>query len=127
MRMFAVLRKYTKSHEWIEFDTTTNIGTMGISDHAQAELGDIVHVDLPAVGDEFGRAEAITCVESVKTAADVYQPCDGEVLEVNPDVEADGAAVNEDAEGKGWLMKIRITDVKQLDDLMSEAEYKASF
>ena len=125
-RMFAVVRKFTKSHEWIEYDTETEIGTMGITEHAQGELGDIVHVDLPEVGLEFSASDAISCVESVKTAADIYQMCDGEVLEVNEDVESEAALVNEDAEGKGWLMKIKITDASQLKHLMDEEEYRST-
>ena len=72
MRYFAVVRKFTKSHEWIELDEDTGIATIGITDHAQGELGDIVHVDLPNVGDEFSKQESISCIESVKTAADIY-------------------------------------------------------
>ena len=83
MRYFSVVRKYTKTHEWIEVDTDTSIGTMGITDHAQGELGDIVHVGLPDAGTEFSKSDAISCVESVKTAADIYQMVDGEVVEVN--------------------------------------------
>ena len=110
MRYFAVVRKYTKSHEWIELDTETGIATIGITDHAQAELGDIVHVDLPSVGTEFSKQEAISCIESVKTAADIYQMCDGEVTEVNESLEDDCSVVNTDAEGKGWIMKVKMAD-----------------
>ena len=85
-RCFAVIRKYTKTHEWIEVDTDTLEGKMGITEHAAKELGDIVHVDLPESGSEFNSQDVIICVESVKTAADVYQMIDGEVLEVNEKV-----------------------------------------
>ena len=71
-RSFALIRMYTKTHEWIEVDTDTSVATMGITDHAQSELGDIVHVGLPDAGTEFNKSEAISCVESVKTAADIY-------------------------------------------------------
>mgnify|MGYP002635402125 CR=1 FL=1 len=108
LRYFAVVRKYTKSHEWIELDTDTGIATIGITDHAQHELGDIVHVDLPSIGLEFSKQEAISCIESVKTAADIYQMCDGEVVEVNEDLNDDASLVNQDAEGKGWIMKVKM-------------------
>ena len=108
VRYFALVRKYTKSHEWIEFDTVSGIATIGITDHAQHELGDIVHVDLPTIGREFSKQEAISCIESVKTAADIYQMCDGEVVEVNDELTGDASLVNADAEGKGWIMKVKM-------------------
>ena len=85
-RCFAVSKKFTKTHEWIEFDDETDIATIGITDHAQAELGDIVHIDLPDGGQDFSKGEVIVCVESVKTAADIYQMVDGEVLEINEEL-----------------------------------------
>ena len=85
-----------------------------------------MHVDLPEVGTEFSHSDAIIAVESVKTAADVYQMCGGEVIEINEDVAADAALVNEDAEGNGWLMKVRITDAAQLGDLLDQDAYKSS-
>ena len=119
MRHFAVVRKFTKTHEWIEFDDATGIATIGITDHAQKELGDIVHVDLPEIGQSFGNGDAISCVESVKTAADIYQMVDGEVTEVNELLADEPNAVNTNAEGKGWLMKVKLNDQKQMDDLLS--------
>ena len=110
MRYFAVVRKFTKSHEWIELDEDTGIATIGITDHAQGELGDIVHVDLPSIGAEFSKQETISCIESVKTAADIYQMCDGEVVEVNEALEGEAGLVNSDAEGKGWIMKVKMAD-----------------
>ena len=109
-RYFALIKKYTKTHEWIEYDTDSKLAKIGITDHAQKELGDIVHVDLPEPGREFVKEEAISCVESVKTAADIYQMVDGEVVEVNDKVSEDSAIVNEDAEGNGWLMVVKIKD-----------------
>ena len=82
-RYFTIVKKFTKTHEWIEVDTDTSIAKVGITDHAQSELGDIVHVGLPDVGTEFSKSEAISTVESVKTAADIYQMVDGDVLEIN--------------------------------------------
>ena len=110
LRYFAVVRQFTKSHEWIELDEDTGIATIGITSHARGELGDIVHVDLPNIGTEFSKQESISCIESVKTAADVYQMCDGEVVEVNEALEEDASLVNADAEGKGWIMKVKMTD-----------------
>ena len=89
-------------------DTDTGIATIGITDHAQMELGDIVHVDLPSIGLEFSKQEAISCIESVKTAADIYQMCDGEVVEVNEALNDDASLVNVDSEGKGWIMKVKM-------------------
>ena len=110
--MFAVIKKYTKTHEWIEFDDESKIATMGVTEHAQGELGDIVHVDLPAEGQNFSKQDTISCVESVKTAADIYQMVDGEVVEVNAELEDDASLVNQDAEGKGWIMKVKLSDEK---------------
>ena len=124
MRYFALVRKYTKSHEWIELDTDSGIATIGITDHAQHELGDIVHIDLPEVGTEFSKQETISCVESVKTAADIYQMCDGEVTEVNESLSDDSSLVNADAEGKGWIMKVKMVDTSQMDELLSLDAYK---
>ena len=127
IRYFAIVKKYTKTHEWIELDTDTKLAKMGITDHAQKELGDIVHVDLPDVGTEFSKDDAISCVESVKTAADIYQMVDGEVVEVNDNVAEDGSVVNADAEGDGWLMVVKISDESQLDDLLTPDDYMENY
>jgi len=124
MRYFATIKKFTKSHEWIELDTDTGIATIGITDHAQEELGDIVHVDLPEIGTEFTKQEAISTIESVKTAADIYQMCDGEVVEVNNSLEDDCSLVNSDAEGKGWIMKVKMANQSDMDELMTLDKYK---
>ena len=124
VRNFTVTKKFTKTHEWIEFDDSTNIATIGITDHAQAELGDIVHVDLPEEGQEFSKSEVIVCVESVKTAADIYQMVDGEVVEINEQLAEDASLLNSDAEGKGWIMKVKLSDSTQMNDLLSADKYK---
>ena len=124
MRNFAVFRKYTESHEWIEFDDDTKEATMGITNHAQGELGEVVYVELPEPGTEFSKSDVIVTVESTKTAADVYQMVDGEVLAVNEDVAGDPGLVNKEAEGKGWMIKFKVADVSQLDELMTEDDYK---
>jgi len=113
--------RYTKDHEYIRVDG--DIGTVGISDHAQHALGDVVFVELPAVGKTFTQGGEAAVVESVKAASEVYAPVGGEVIEVNGDLEGTPAKVNEDPLGGGWFMKIRIADAKQLDGLMDEAAY----
>ena len=110
MRYFAISRKFTKTHEWVEIDSESDIITIGITEHAQEEMGDIVHVDLPEVGTKFSLDESISCVESTKTTADIYQMVDGEVVEVNHELEEDASIVNQDAEGKGWIMKCKCSD-----------------
>ena len=87
-------------------------------------MGDIVHVDLPEVGTDFIKMDAISCVESTKSTADIYQMVDGEVVEVNEEVEADASVLNEDAEGKGWIMKVKLTNEGQLNELMDIDTYK---
>jgi glycine cleavage system H protein len=115
--------RYTKDHEYIRVDG--DIGTVGISDHAQHALGDVVFVELPAVGKTFTQGGEAAVVESVKAASEVYAPVGGEVIEVNGDLEGTPAKVNEDPLGGGWFMKIRIADAKQLDGLMDEVAYQA--
>ncbi|MFO1133610.1 MAG: glycine cleavage system protein GcvH [Rhodoblastus sp.] len=113
--------RYTKDHEYIRIDG--DIGTVGISDHAQHALGDVVFVELPDVGKTFKQGGEAAVVESVKAASEVYAPVGGEVIEVNGDLEGTPAKVNEDPLGDGWFMKIRIADASQLDGLMDEAAY----
>ena len=113
--------RYTKDHEYIRVDG--DVGTVGISDHAQHALGDVVFVELPAVGKSFSQGGEAAVVESVKAASEVYAPVAGEVIEVNGDLAGTPAKVNEDPLGAGWFMKIRIADAKQLDGLMDEAAY----
>jgi len=115
--------RYTKDHEYIRVEG--DIGTVGISDHAQHALGDVVFVELPAVGKTFAQGGEAAVVESVKAASEVYAPVGGEVVEVNGDLEGAPAKVNEDPLGAGWFMKIRIADASQLDGLMDEAAYAA--
>ena len=115
--------KFTEDHEWISLDG--DIATVGITEHAQEQLGDVVFVDLPEVGASVEKGGDAAVVESVKAASDVYAPLDGEVTEVNSDLEGEPALVNSDAQGKGWFMKIKIADAGQLEDLMDEEAYKA--
>ena len=114
---------YTTDHEWLRIEGDT--ATVGVTDYAQTQLGDVVFVDLPKVGRVVKKAEATAVVESVKAASDVYAPISGEVLEVNEALGADPSLVNSDPAGGAWFFKIRIADKKELDGLMDEAAYKA--
>ena len=113
--------RYTKDHEYIRVDG--DIGTVGISEHAQHALGDVVFVELPDVGRALPQGGEAAVVESVKAASEVYAPVAGDVVEVNKALEETPATVNEDPLGNGWFMKIRIADASQLDALMDEAAY----
>lgn len=114
------MKKYTKEHEWIQIEG--NIATIGITNHAQEQLGELVYVEMPSVGDEFTRGDAVAVVESVKTASDVYAPLDGSITEVNEEVEGDAALVNKSAETDGWLFKMEFSDASQLEELLDQEE-----
>jgi glycine cleavage system H protein len=114
---------YTSDHEWLNIDG--DVATIGITDYAQAQLGDVVFVDLPKVGRALKKAEAAAVVESVKAASDVYAPVTGEVVEVNQAIVDEPALVNTDAAGKAWFFKIKMSDKSELGGLMDEAAYKA--
>ncbi len=115
-------RYFTDEHEWI--DVEGEIATVGITDYAQEQLGDIVFVELPAEGATFDKGDDAAVVESVKAASDVYAPISGEVVEANGALEDEPALVNSDAEEDGWFFKLRITDASELEGLMNEAAYK---
>ena len=114
--------RYTKDHEYIRVEG--DAGIVGISDYAQGQLGDVVFVELPSVGKTLSKGDEAAVVESVKAASEVYAPVSGEVVEVNSDLEASPGTVNEDPAGRGWFMKIRLTDQSELDGLMSEEQYQ---
>jgi glycine cleavage system H protein len=114
--------RYSKDHEYIRIEG--DVGTVGISDYAQSQLGDVVFVELPTVGKALAKGGEAAVVESVKAASEVYAPVSGEVVEVNGELEAAPGTVNEDPAGKGWFLKIRIKDKAELDALMGEAEYQ---
>lgn len=114
-------RYFTDEHEWI--DVEGEIATIGITDYAQGQLGDIVFVELPAEGATFNKGDDAAVVESVKAASDVYAPVSGEVVEVNGALEDEPALVNSDAEEEGWFFKLRLTDASELEGLMNEAAY----
>ena len=115
--------RYTKDHEYISVEGDT--GTIGISDYAQQQLGDVVFVELPEVGLKVAKGDGAAVVESVKAASDIYAPVGGEVIAVNNELEAAPGTVNEDPAGKGWFVKLKIADPAELDALMDEAAYQA--
>jgi glycine cleavage system H protein len=115
--------RFTRDHEWIRVES--GVGTVGITNHAQEQLGDVVFVEVPEVGRKVTKGEAVAVVESVKAASDVYAPVAGEIVEANGDVAGAPALVNEDAEGKAWFFKIRIANAGELDGLMDRAGYEA--
>ena len=114
--------KYAKSHEWVRVSGDT--ATVGITDHAQAELTDIVFVELPAVGRKVKAGEACAVVESVKTASDIYSPVSGEIIEVNQSVADNPALVNSKPDTDGWFYKIKLSNPAELDSLLSPEKYK---
>jgi glycine cleavage system H protein len=116
--------KYVKSHEWVRLEGDT--ATVGITDYAQSELGDVVYVDLPEAGRVLNAGDSFGSVESVKTVSDVYAPVAGEVIEVNAALGAQSELINEDPYGKGWMMKLRVADVSGMDALLDAAGYEAS-
>ena len=114
-------RKYTDEHEWISIDG--EIGTVGISEYAQVQLGDVVFIEVPEIGTIYKKGQEAAVVESVKAASEVYAPVDGEIVEVNNGLEEDPSIVNSDAEGQGWFYKIKVNNLSDLDGLMDEEAY----
>lgn len=115
--------KYTEEHEWINVEG--GVATVGITEHAQDSLGDVVFVELPEVGASFAQNDQVGVVESVKAAADIYAPISGEITEVNQALVDDPSLANSDPMNTGWFFKIKLSDASQLDGLMDEAAYKA--
>ena len=116
-------RYFTEDHEWIDVDG--DVGTVGISDYAQSQLGDIVFVEVPEEGKQLSKGDEAAVVESVKAASDVYSPVSGAVLEPNVALADDSSLVNSDAEGEGWFFRITLSDPSELDELMDETAYEA--
>ena len=114
--------RYTKDHEWIRLDG--DVAAVGITTYAQSQLGDVVFVDLPKIGTRVTKGEEAAVVESVKAASEVYAPASGEVVAINDALEAAPATVNQDAEGAGWFVKLKLADASELDDLMSAHDYQ---
>ena len=115
--------KYAASHEWVRVDED-GVATVGISDHAQDALGDIVFVELPEVGTQVSKDDDVVVIESVKAASDITAPIDGEIVEVNETLTDNPSKVNEDAMGDAWFFKMRPSDRSPMDDYMDEAAYK---
>ncbi|MFM8700470.1 MAG: glycine cleavage system protein GcvH [Hyphomicrobiales bacterium] len=115
--------RYSKDHEYIRIEG--DVGIVGISDYAQSQLGDVVFVELPATGKALSKGAEAAVVESVKAASEVYAPMSGEVTAVNSALEKAPGTINEDPQGEGWFMKIKLSNPSELGDLMSEADYKA--
>jgi len=113
---------YTKTHEWIKVQG--NIGIVGITEYAQKQLGDIVYIELPEIGEKFEAGDPIGSIESVKAVSEVFIPVSGEIIEVNEKVATEPDIVNSDAHGAGWLIKIKINDKSELDNLMDSDEYQ---
>ncbi|MBP7892131.1 MAG: glycine cleavage system protein GcvH [Firmicutes bacterium] len=113
--------KYTRDHEWVKVEG--NIATVGITDFAVQELGDLVYVELPVIGDEVRAGERLASVESVKAASDVFAPVSGEVVEVNEALEDEAGLLNESPMEEGWIARVEMNDPKELDALMDRAEY----
>jgi len=114
--------KYTKEHEWLAVNGS--VGTVGITHYAQSELGDIVYVELPAAGSPVVAGEEFGTVESVKAVSEIFAPVSGEVLQVNATLATSPETINKDPYGEGWLLKIKLADTKDLDSLMTPAEYR---
>lgn len=113
--------KYTSSHEWVSVEGNTAI--IGISDHAQEELTELVFIELPDLGRELTAGDPCAVVESVKTASDIYAPLSGEIIDTNDALDTEPGTVNDDPYGDGWFFKIRLTNPKELDDLLSPDDY----
>ena len=117
--------QYTESHEWVSTEDNGNT-RIGISDHAQEALGDLVFVELPVVGDEISQGDPCAVVESVKAASDIYAPVSGAVVAVNEELESDPALINADPYGDGWLFELKLTDTEELDGLKDAETYAES-
>lgn len=114
--------KYTKDHEWVLIEN--DIATIGITNFAQGELGDIVYVEVDTVGEKFDAEEVFGSVEAVKTVSDLFLPLTGEIIEFNELLESEPEKVNDDPYGEGWMIKVKISDSSEIDNLMSAEEYK---
>jgi glycine cleavage system H protein len=117
----AADKRYTKDHEWVQLDG--DIATVGITDHAQEQLGDLVHVELPELERSVSEGETCAVVESVKAAADVFAPLAGKVVEINETIVEDPSIVNSDAEGEGWFFRLELEDTESFDTLMDQDAY----
>ena len=115
--------KYTSDHEWIKLEG--DVATIGITDFAQGELGDIVYVEIETEGDSLDKGEVFGTVEAVKTVSDLFMPLKGEVIEVNGDIEGEPESVNTDPYGSGWMIKVKLEDISEVEALLSAEAYQA--
>jgi glycine cleavage system H protein len=113
---------YTENHEWVKVDG--DIATIGITDHAQSELGDIIFIEFPKINDQVEKTEPFGTIEAVKTVADLFAPLSGKILEINKTLEESPELVNSDAYGEGWIVKVSVDDLDQLNDLLSSENYE---
>ena len=120
-RYFAM--RYTADHEWINYDEKSLAGTIGITDYAQGQLGDIVHITLPGISEKFKQSEVMATIESVKVVGDIYAPLSGTVTEINNALAKAPEIVNESAEAKGWLIKIKIDNISEVSKLLDKTAY----
>ncbi|WWD18774.1 glycine cleavage system H protein [Kwoniella shandongensis] len=120
-----VSTRYTTDHEWVSFDSNTNIGTVGITDYAQKALGDVVFVELPAQGNEIAQGDSIGAVESVKAASDIYAPVSGVIDEINETLADQPGLLNKAPQGDGWLCKVKLSDPAEFEALLEADAYKA--
>ncbi len=116
--------KYTEDHEWVKIDGDKVV--IGVTDFAQQQLGDVVFVEIETEGETLAKGDAFGTIEAVKTVSDLFMPVDGEVIEVNPNLESDPESVNKDPYGDGWMIKVKLSDASQLNDLLEPAAYKAT-
>lgn len=114
--------RYSNEHEWVAVED--DVATVGITDYAQEQLGDVVYVELPAIGDEVIKDEAFGVVESIKAVSDIYAPVSGRVIGVNTDLPESPEVINEDPYGDGWMIKVKMSDIAELDDLMTAQQYE---
>src|SRR5947209_8513036 len=119
--------KFTESHEWIEFSESNGIATVGVSEYAQNELGDIVYVELPEIGKEVQSGKEAAVLESTKAAADVYSPVSGKIVEVNLKLKSEADLINRSPQKDGWIFKLKVSNPKELDSLMDQKKYLAQF
>ncbi|CAG9336117.1 unnamed protein product [Blepharisma stoltei] len=114
---------FTKDHEWVSYNAASKIGTIGITDHAQSQLGDVVHLDLPEIGTHFKQGDVIGAVESVKIVADIYSPISGKVVEINSGLSKTPELVNNAAESDGWVAKLQVDKAEELEKLLDRVKY----
>ncbi|ADV25643.1 glycine cleavage system H protein [Cryptococcus gattii Ru294] len=122
---FASTTKYSTDHEWVTFDSDTNVAVVGITDYAQKALGDVVFVELPSEGTEVAQGDSVGAVESVKAASDIYAPVSGVVESINETLADQPSLLNKSPEKDGWLCKVKLSDPAEFDDLLSPDAYKA--